>query len=397
MEKDGFNRRHPLRVLLVSPKPPPTSGIGRWTILLLKWLEGQADVSIRCVDTTVNWRAVDDLHIWKRLLGGGLQGIRNAWQCLAQIMVFRPHVMHLCTSAELRGPWDTVMLALATLLRIRSVYHIHMGRMPEVIKNKGWEWWGLRWALRLADRVVVLDVTSEHALQGFLPAGRVVRLPNAICLQAQGAGPSKLGRASMLYLGYIVPTKGLRELMEAWRELRPPGWHLRLAGPGGADYHHELQNIVGPEAGVEFLGDLPHDQAWAQMLAADVFVLPTYTEGFPYVILEAMAAGKAIVSTRVGAIPEMLDMDTEQPCGIVIEPRDVGALVEALRQVMADSDLRHTLGERARRKVERCYTEDVVFRGLLELWHELAVPERQLGWTGRMQLQRPPLNTRSVR
>jgi glycosyltransferase involved in cell wall biosynthesis len=68
------------------------------------------------------------------------------------------------------------------------------------------------------------------------------------------------------------------------------------------------------------------------MQAADLFVLPTYTEGFPNVILEAMAAGKAIISTRVGAIPEMLAVDENESCGLVIAPRDAGALVAALRR-----------------------------------------------------------------
>ncbi|MEI2724755.1 MAG: glycosyltransferase family 4 protein [Verrucomicrobiota bacterium] len=110
------------------------------------------------------------------------------------------------------------------------------------------------------------------------------------------------------------------------------------------------------------------------MQAAEVFVLPTYTEGFPNVILEAMAAGKAIVSTRVGAIAEMLDADGESPSGLVIQPRDAGSLANALRQLLSDAELRETLGARARGKVTRCYSTDVVFRRLLDLWD---APERQ--------------------
>jgi glycosyltransferase involved in cell wall biosynthesis len=137
---------------------------------------------------------------------------------------------------------------------------------------------------------------------------------------------------NVLYLGHMVPTKGMKESMEAWQQLRPQGWRLRLAGQGSAAYQKELPGIVGPDAGVEFLGDLPPEMAWRCMQAADLFVLPTYTEGFPNVILEAMAAGKAIISTRVGAIPEMLAVDENESCGLVIAPRDAGALVAALRR-----------------------------------------------------------------
>jgi glycosyltransferase involved in cell wall biosynthesis len=288
------------------------------------------------------------------------------------MLVFRPHVLHLNTSAQLRGPWDTLMLAWATLLRVRSVYHIRMGRMPLVMKNHGWEWWGLRWALKLADRVVILDLASEQALKGFLPARRVVRMPNAIAVQPVANGQALVEPPSVLYLGHLIPTKGIEELMEAWRELRPQGWRLRLAGQGSAAYQRELLRNVGPDAGVEFLGALRPEAAWSRMQSAYIFVLPTHTEGFPNVILEAMAAGKAIISTRVGAIPEMLDADENEPCGLVITPRDAGALAAALRDLMAAPELRETLGRRAQVKVARSYTTDVVFEQLLHLWNDTA-------------------------
>ena len=136
----------PLRVLLVSPLPPPNGGITRWAILLLGWLDTQPSVSVRAVDISTRWRAVEDMKLWKRVVGGMLQGLRDAWRILVQIVVFRPHLLHVNTSGQLRGPWDTLMLAVAAIIRVRSVYHIRMGRLPDVMARKGWEWWGLRWA-----------------------------------------------------------------------------------------------------------------------------------------------------------------------------------------------------------------------------------------------------------
>ena len=69
--------------------------------------------------------------------------------------------------------------------------------------------------------------------------------------------------------------------------------------------------------------------------ASDVFVLPSYTEGFPNVIIEAMAMGKPIIATSVGAIPEMLD----EGCGVVVPPKDADSLQKALQKVCNfDSD-----------------------------------------------------------
>ncbi len=364
--------RIPLRVLLVSPLPPPSGGIGRWTVLVLDWLATKPAVAVRSVDISPRWRTIEDMRIWRRVVGGVLQGVRDAWRTLVQMVVFRPHVLHLNTSARLRGPWDTAMLALAAVGGVRTIYHLRMGRLPEVMARKGWEWWGLRGALQLAGQVVVLDKGSEEALKRFLPAERVVRLPNAIAATSTKVDRDSPGQPSVLYLGYVVPTKGMKELMEAWRELRPMGWRLRLAGLGSASYQGKLLEMVGPESRVEFLGDLPPEGASRLMQGAEIFVLPTYTEGFPNVILEAMAAGKAIISTRVGAVAEMLDADGDEPCGLVINPRNTAALAVALRQLLSDPQLRATLGRRAEAKVKRAYTTDVVFGRLLRLWSDAA-------------------------
>jgi glycosyltransferase involved in cell wall biosynthesis len=376
MEKPGSHKRSPLSVLIVSPLPPPSGGIGRQTVLLLKWLETKPGVTVRVVDISPRWRAVEDMQLWKRVVGGVLQGVRDLSKILVKLVFFRPHIIHVQTSAQLRGPWDTGILAVAALMGVPSFYSIHMGRLPEVMARKGWEWRGLRWALKLADRVVVLDQSSEKALKRFLPAERVVRLPNAIAVPPLERSSVPPESPIVLYLGHVIPTKGMKELMEAWRVLRPQGWRLQLAGLGSAAYKQELLEIVGPEAGVEFLGDLPPEKVWECLQDAAIFVLPTYTEGFPNVILEAMAAGKAIISTRVGAIPEMLDADEPEACGLVIQPRDTGVLIAALRELMADPQRRKFLAQRARAKLERSYTTDAVYGRLLTLWREVSNREQ---------------------
>jgi len=176
----------------------------------------------------------------------------------------------------------------------------------------------------------------------------------------------------------------MKELMEAWRELRPQGWSLRLVGLGSADYRRHLQTIVGPAADVQFVGDVPPEQAWREMQEASVFVLPSYTEGFPNSVLEAMAAGKAVVATRVGAIPEMLDVDLPEPCGIVSAPRDAQRLAAGLRRVMEDPGLRAKLGGKARLKAEREYDSGRVYERLVRIWGDVA---------GRSVLDQPTAGT----
>jgi hypothetical protein len=79
MRKRGPSSLVTLRVLLVSPLPPPSSGIGRWAVLLLGWLATKPGLTMRVVDISPRWRAVEDMKLWKRVVGGVLQPRRDAW------------------------------------------------------------------------------------------------------------------------------------------------------------------------------------------------------------------------------------------------------------------------------------------------------------------------------
>ena len=269
---------------------------------------------------------------------------------------------------------DILFLSLSRLFGVPSVYHIRFGRIPELVKAKNWEWRLLHRAIRLAGKVIVIDEATQAALKGLIPADKLVLLPNCIPLKPPRLGPANQlnGTKKILFLGWVIAYKGIGELMEAWNMVDQNCWELTLAGPGHSSYRQEAAKLAKRSARVRFLGDVPQCDAWKLMQQADIFVLPSHTEGFPNVILEAMAAGTAIVASRVGAIPEMLNDKTQRPCGLVVEPKNSRALAEALRRLMDDAPLRAELGQRAREKVASHYETDVVFRKLLKIWSALS-------------------------
>ena len=340
----------------------------------MTWLKDQQDVQFAHVNTAPRWRTIQDLSIPKRLVGGCLQGLRDAVHVVVELIRFRPDVIHLTTSGSLAGMRDIGVMCLAHMFRVPTVYHIRFGRIPELVMNRGWEWRLLNRALRMADKVMVLDSMTESSLQRILPKHRFMVVPNGIVLGEIGAA-SKTGKRAgqtVCFLGWVIPTKGIQELIDAWQVASRPGWELRIAGPGDEEYRQALAGRLADGVKVTFLGELPHEQGAKLMQEAEVFVLPSYTEGFPNVILEAMAAGQAIVATRVGAIPDMLDADTTTPCGIVVEPRNPKVLAEALCGLMDDAKWRSELGQRARAKVERSYDARGVFDRYVAIWRSVA-------------------------
>lgn len=352
-----------LEICLVAPLPPPYGGIAHWAQMLLRYAESRPDVRFHVVDIAPRWRTIHDLAVWKRVVGGGVQLLRDVTRFTWTLVRRRPHVVHLTTSGQLALVRDIVFGAIARLFRVPVTYHLRFGRVPEIAAAGTREWRLLRRAMAEATWVIPIDSATEAAIRAHAPDVPVERIPN--CIDPSELPPPPPARPSprtAMYLGWVVPTKGISELADAWARLAPAGWRLVAAGPCEPGYREELTQRGVP--GLELPGELLHDEAMRQLAAADVFVLPSYTEGFPNVVLEAMALGKAIVATSVGAIPEML----AGGAGITVEPRDVEALTTALGQVIDDDKLREELGGRARERVLSEYSIRAVFARYSGIW-----------------------------
>jgi glycosyltransferase involved in cell wall biosynthesis len=273
----------------------------------------------------------------------------------------RPQVVHLNTSLEQKSYWrDIAFLLIAKLLGHSVVYQVHGGALPdEFFVGSRWLTILLRKVLSLPDVVVLLAQVELEAYRRFVPAQRLEVIPNAIetdillqrPLEAEGQGPLHLA-----YLGRMAKNKGIFDAVEALAQLIRAGndLHLTLAG-GGPDEARlkERVSALGMEDRVCFSGPLFGAEKDALWCNADVFVFPTYREGLPYALLEAMAAGAVPVTTRVGAIPDVMQDGVH---GLFVPPRDVDALVLALAKLDGDRALLLRLAQAGRARVLENYT-----------------------------------------
>jgi glycosyltransferase involved in cell wall biosynthesis len=107
-----------------------------------------------------------------------------------------------------------------------------------------------------------------------------------------------------------------------------------------------------------------------------VFALPSLYEGSSLAVLEAMAAGRAVVSSAIGGTDELID---DGETGLLVQPGDAGALAAALRRLLSDSTLRASSARRARQRVERDFTSDAMARSVERIYEELLADGRRAG------------------
>jgi glycosyltransferase involved in cell wall biosynthesis len=141
---------------------------------------------------------------------------------------------------------------------------------------------------------------------------------------------------AVVYMGRMDVRKGLRELVEAAASLHPerPNLHVYLAGEGPDRPH--IESAIQANNAASYIHTLPScsfDEVAVWMAAADLVTLPSYMEGCPNVVLEALACGRPVVATNVGGIPEIMSGE----CGRLVPPRDPAALAQALASVLDTS------------------------------------------------------------
>jgi glycosyltransferase involved in cell wall biosynthesis len=136
----------------------------------------------------------------------------------------------------------------------------------------------------------------------------------------------------VLYVGRLVAEKGLRELVEAMRTLRMTRPRAELVLVGDGPLRDELATRArDPQLGLRLVGAQDAAQVAVWMAACDLLALPSYSEGHPNVLVEALACGRPVVSTPVGGVPEVVD----ERCAILVPPRDAPALARALNDALA--------------------------------------------------------------
>ncbi|WP_297467824.1 glycosyltransferase family 4 protein [Thermococcus sp.] len=173
-----------------------------------------------------------------------------------------------------------------------------------------------------------------------------------------------LGERVILYVGRLEPRKGVGTLINAMKHVDGT---LLVAGQGSMlPLLRERAKLLGVGNRVRFLGMVEYSKLPLLYRASDVFVLPSLSEAFGIVLLEAMASGVPVIGTRVGGIPEIID-----GCGILVPPGNARELANAINLVLNNQSVEKRLSRLGKRRVERVYDWNVVVRRIVSLYREV--------------------------
>lgn len=313
-----------------------------------------------------------------------LQPIALLWKMVRA----RPHILHINTSLVPRSLWrDMVYVLLGKLLRLKVVWQVHGGSLAYLTTHHQVGAWCYRHVVRLPDAIVVLS-SKELKAHEHIGVRRLSLIPNAI--DAEVYRRKKAVRANgplrIVYLGRLHRDKGLFEAIEGMHMLRARGFDgfifdIAGAGPDEAELVQRIR-LYRLEGHVRLVGVVTGEAKRRFWEDADVLLLPSYHEGLPYTLLEAMAAGTPVVATHVGAIPDVVQSGVH---GLLVPPADVPALVEALVLLTSGRPLLEQMSQACVARIAAAYRIERLIVQMNELY---------MGLVGGQY--RPPVPAHSV-
>lgn len=286
---------------------------------------------------------------------------------------------HTQVPAVLSQDWLRKVPAIVSLDATPSQYD-ELGEFYRHEKSPAWletlKWRLNRDCYAAARRIVVWGEWTKRGLVSDYEVSddKVAVIPPGVTISEwQRSKPrcARNGPVKILFVGGNLQRKGGLVLLEAFRAIRAPGIELHLV----------TKDTVAPEPGIFVYNDMePNSQPLKDLYHdCDIFALPTLGDCLPMVLSEAGAAGMAIISTEVAAIPEIV---RHGETGLTTTPGDTAALVEAIRQLVNDGELRVRLGLQAAAHIARnynAYTNSKRLIDLLKAEADLARAKRNLG------------------
>lgn len=265
-------------------------------------------------------------------------------------------IVHINSSFNAKAWWrDLAYLLVAKLSGTRVVFQKHGGRLEEFASNPLFGRF-VRAALKLPDAVVVLSQDELKTYEGLLPGQNIAAVPNGIdtapYMKYNRAPADPSAPLRLLYIGRLVPRKGLSEIMEALAEGVSARLTIAGSGPEEARLRTRARKL-GLSRQVTFAGPAWGEYKTKLLNNAEVLLLPSYSEGLPYALLEAMAAGVVPIATPVGAIPEVV---SEGVHGRFVPIKDALSLAAAIRSLHEDRAQLARMSQACRSRIASAYS-----------------------------------------
>ena len=299
--------------------------------------------------------------------------VRAFAKFLYALLIHRPDIIHIHFASRASFFRKSLFVLMSRVFRKKIVLHAHGGKFHLFyeVESGIFQKWYIRWIFNQADRLLVLSRQWQDFYRRAYTQNEPIVIPNPVYCPSSCPNHSKFPPV-VLTLGRLGQGKGTYDLLQAIPKIlkHHPQVEFWLGGDGEVAEVEQILTTKSWGEHVKLLGWVTGSQKEEVLARASLFVLPSYNEGLPVAILEAMSYGLPVVSTSVGGIPEaVVDGET----GFLIEPGDVKALAQRVVFLLDDAELRMKMGTNARQRALEKFEVGAILRQLFAVYDELRV------------------------
>jgi glycosyltransferase involved in cell wall biosynthesis len=348
-----MNRK--IKVLHVAPQPPPLGG-------MVTYIQGLLNSDVFKV---VDYDIVRANFFNKESYTGIIRFFMNIFNAiilstvfLAKTIFWNPDIVHIQSNSGFGYFEKSWITLLAKMFRKKTVLHFHGGnflnfynespKLKKIIIQK---------SALLNDRLITgSPQMRDNWLRVGIPENKIKYIGNAVDL------PDIVGKENhktliVLFLTRIVIAKGIIELIDAFLDLREnyPNTMLRIVGAESLESPLIIEYLRNKDKNgyIDYVGPVSEEQKHLEYMSADIFAFPTYVEDQSYAIMEAMSYGLSCVASNVGGVPSLIkNMEN----GVLVNPKDVKSLIQGLKILYDDIQLRKSISNAARKTIEDGFT-----------------------------------------
>lgn len=256
-------------------------------------------------------------------------------------MLFHPEIkiVHVQGSVGASFWRKAIFIYIAKFFHKKVVWHMHAGRFAVFYQQHRY---AVRKVVNKSDVIIALSEYWKEYFKNEFPTKRVEIIKNVI--SAPRVHKQQTGYFTLLFLGLLGKNKGIYDLLECIRDHKVEfqgKLKLYIGGNGEIEHVKQLIKVYGIADITIFEGWVSGDKKIELLNKSDAYILPSYKEGLPISILEAMSYGMPIISTPVGGIPEIVSNGEN---GYLVEPGNKEDIYKAIISLLNDSDLRNRMG-----------------------------------------------------
>ena len=314
-------------------------------------------------------REIDLRYIGTMVDGTKLRKLLQAAVAYVGFLILLPRyrIVHVHVASDSSYYRKSFFIKTAKWAGKSIVIHQHGGDFINYYRNlSSGRQQGIRRTFSMADVFLVLSPAWKDFFATVIDEDKIIVFPNAV--SESGLISKKYGQQKMLLLGRLCAEKGIGELLSVMPALKEkfPKCRLYLAGIW-EDNKLEKQAEELDDC-VTYLGWITGEEKKKYLEECDIFVLPSYCEGQPVAVLEAMSYACVVTASDVGGIPSMI---TNGETGILVKPQDTASLQAGLEKALSEPELCECMGMAAKHKVENEFSMKTNVDKLLELYAKL--------------------------